>query len=178
MDIDQTLKNFVGLHCWDVYYNKYLNLSMSFGQPIMRIHEPEDINSSDEGLRLRHSHRLVTVRGEWWFWIGSAYWKLSVKGHDKITPLTPLKRMRRGLALLDGQILTGISMNPKTSVTEMDFDLGAKLSIRRLSAQDDSAMWSLYQPNGHVLSIRANRTYKDGHGSMVLDQIEWKPIAE
>jgi hypothetical protein len=178
INVHETFEKLIGLHCWDVYYNKHLNLSMSFGDPIMRIREPEKVKSTNAGFRLRRAHRLVTIRGEWWFWLLSASWKLSVKGYGKITDISPLKQMRRGLALLDGQILTGVSINPRTSATEMIFDLGAKLSIRRLSAQDDSDIWSLYQPNGHVLSVRADGKYHDDPGKTAPNQIEWKPIAE
>jgi hypothetical protein len=178
MSIYETFEKIIGLHCWDVYFNRYLNLSMSFGEPIVRIREPEKVRSKNAGFRLRHAHRLVTVRGEWWLWIFSASWKLSVKGYGKITDTSPLKEMRRGLALLDGQILTGFSINPRTSATEMEFDLGSKLSIRRLSAGDEFDIWSLYQPNGYVLSVRADGKYQDEPGSTTPDQIEWKPIAE
>jgi hypothetical protein len=174
----EVLENLIGLYCWDVYYHHRLNLSISFGQPIVRIREPERVKSRNAGFRLRRAHRLVTVRGEWWLWVFSASWKLSVRGYGKITDASPLKKMRRGLALLDGQILTGVSINPRTSATEMKFDLGAKLSIRRISPQDDEDMWSLYQPNSYVLSVRADGKYNNDPGDTPPEHNEWKPIAE
>ena len=178
MIIHEILENLIGLHCWDVYHNRHLNLSLSFGQPIMRIREPEKVKSRNAGVRLRHAHRRVTVRGEWWLWVFSASWKLSVKGYGKITDTSSLKEMRRGLALLDGQILTGVSINPRTSTTEMNFDLGAKLSIQRISSRDDNDIWSLYQPNSYVLSVRADGKYKNNPGDTPPEDYNWKPIAE
>ena len=83
MIIHEILENLIGLHCWDVYHHHDLNLSMSFGQPIMRIREPKKVRSKIERVRLVRAHRLVTVRGEWWWWIISAYWKLSVRALTK-----------------------------------------------------------------------------------------------
>ena len=60
----------------------------------------------------------------------------------------------------------------------MKFDLGAKLSIRRISSQDDEDLWSLYQPNGYVLSVRADGKYNNDPEDMSPEHYEWKPIAE
>ena len=178
MIISETFDKIVGLYCWDVYYNKHLNLCMSFGQPVMRIREPESVDSPNEGFRIRRAHRLITVRGEWWLWVLSAYWKLSVKDFGEVTRVSSISKMKRGLSLLDGQILTNVQVNPKTAATEMEFDLGAKLSIRRRSVQHEGDMWSLYQPNSHVLSVRADGKNQDEPGDTASDELEWKPIAE
>ena len=178
MIIHEILEILIGLHCWDVYYNDDLNLSMSFGQPIMKIREPKKVHSKIERIRQVRAHRLVTVRGEWWLWILSAYWKLSVKGSGEVTGASSLIKKKRALALLDGQKLTGVKINPKTSATQMEFDLGAKLSIRRFSSQDDGDIWSLYQPNGYVLSVRADGKYNNDPGDTPPEQNEWKPIVE
>ena len=178
MIIHEIFENLIGLHCWDVYYHHALNLSMSFGQPIMRIREPKKVRSKIERVRQVRAHRLVTVRGEWWLWIISAHWNLSVRGSDEITGSSSLIKKKRALALLDGQKLTGITINPKTSATQMEFDLGAKLSIRRYSPQHNGDIWSLYQPNGFVLSVRADGQYNNDLGDMPPEQNDWKPIVE
>jgi hypothetical protein len=79
---------------------------------------------------------------------------------------------------LDGQKLTSVNVNPTTSATEMEFDLGAKLSIRRYGPKYDGDMWSLHQPNGFVLSVRADGKYNNDPEDMPPKQNVWKPIAE
>lgn len=178
MIIHEILGNLIGLYCWDVYYHRDLNLSMSFGHPIMKIREPRKVRSKIEKVRQVYASRLVTVRGEWWLWILKAQWKLSVKGSDDVTRVSSLTKKKWALALLDGQKLTGISVNPTTLATQIEFDLGARLSIRRFSSQDDGDMWSLYQPNGYVLSLSADGKYKNKPGNRPTEQNDWKPIVE
>ena len=178
MIIHEILENLIGLHCWDVYYHHDLNLSMSFGQPIMRIREPKKVRSQIERVRQVRAHRLITVRGEWWLWIISAYWKLSVRGSDEVTGTSSLIKKKRALALLDGQKLTGMTVHPTASATQMEFDLGAKLSIRRYSSENDGDIWSLYQPNGYVLSVGTDGKYRNKPGSRPTKQNDWKPIVE
>ena len=178
MIIHEILENLIGLHCWDVYYNQDLNLSMSFGQPILKIREPKKSRSKIERVRQAHAHRLVTARREWWLWILSAHWKLSVKGIDEVTGSSSLTKKKWALSLLDGQKLIGVNVDSITSATQMEFDLGAKLSIRRFSSQSESDMWSLYQPSGYVLSVRSDGKYKNKPGNRHTKQSDWKPIIE
>lgn len=74
---------------------------------------------------------------------------------------------------LDGQRLTEVSIDSITGFTEFAFDLGAKLQVRRFTA-DESVIWTLYKPNGYVLGIRGDGTYTHGKGTTPGDEI--KPV--
>ena len=77
---------------------------------------------------------------------------------------------------MDGQKLIRVSVDPETSATQLDFDLGASLSIRRMGIKSDGDIWSLYQPNGYVLSVRADGKYYDDPSDTEFGKSEWKPI--
>jgi hypothetical protein len=165
-----------GLPCWKVEWDANLNLSMNFGQPSLHIHEPKELKSSDEKISDSFKYRDVTVRGEWYFWILSGYWKLSIRDFDEVTGATSYKRKSMALARLDGQKLMHVRIDPKTSATEMEFDLGAILSIRRVGLKTDEDIWSLCKPNGYVVSVRADGQYFDDPDDTPSGKNQWKPI--
>ena len=75
------------------------------------------------------------------------------------------------MARLDGQRLTGVTLEPLTGATEFAFDLGATLQVRRLVA-DDSDIWTLYKPNGYVLGIRGDGSCTHAKGTTPEDELK------
>jgi hypothetical protein len=136
-----------GLMCWGVNWERYLNLSMSFGQPRLVVHERYDSESPI------HTRRKVVVRGEWWLWIFAAYWKLSLRDVEPITSSSSNKRIQRALAFLDGQKLENIEVKASTGATRFIFDLGGVLDVHRFEPNADSNLWTLYTPTGYALSV-------------------------
>jgi hypothetical protein len=114
-------------------------------------------------------HRGITVKGKWWLWIFCAYWKLMIKNSTTVTSSSSFRKKRLAMALLDGQKLTGIKVNPVTGTTDFTFDLGARLQARRFE-KDDSDIWTLYKPNGYVLGIRGDGTFTYCSGTTPLDK--------
>jgi hypothetical protein len=150
-------------------------LRINFGQPSSLIREPKDVKSNRKKVSDFRRYRHVTLRGEWFFWVLSGYWKLSIRDFDEVTSATSYKQKNMALARLDGQKLIRVSVNPETSATQLDFDLGAILAIRRMGIKSDGDIWSLYKPNGYVLSVRADGKYNDSPGDTRLSQLKWKP---
>src|SRR5690349_20644777 len=60
--------------CWGVHWQPHVNLSMNFGKPRLTIREPKRSTARSKAVRLQFSHRLVTVRGDWWLWLFSTRW--------------------------------------------------------------------------------------------------------
>jgi len=174
--VESKFQELLGVVCWKVKWDGNLNLSMNFGQPSLSIREPREVKSSHKKVSDSFKYRHVTLRGEWFFWILSGYWKVFIKDFDEVTSATSYKRKNMALARLDGQKLIRVSVNPETSATRLDFDLGAVLSIRRMGIKSDGDIWSLYKPNGYVLSVRADGKYHDDPGDTEFGKNEWKPI--
>jgi hypothetical protein len=164
-----------GLLCWGVTWDSQLNLSMSFGDPILRIREPYVSKSRSPRLREHASYRQVRVRGKWWLWILCARWKLTISRSLFATGSSSQRKRKLAMARLDGQRLTMITIEPLTGATEFGFDLGATLRVRRLVA-DDSDIWTLYKPNGYVLGIRGDGTCTHAKGTTPEDELKAKKI--
>src|SRR5438876_5462780 len=106
----RAFQRIIGLPCWGVQYG-FLNLSMNFGKPSLKIDEPK-ILSRARSARVRELFRCrrVTVRGEWWLWLQSCWWTL--RTFEKTTTRTSSnRRIERAVSDLDGQKLTGIEVN-------------------------------------------------------------------
>lgn len=174
--VESEFQELYGVVCWEVKWDGNLNLSMNFGQPSLSIREPKAVRSNSKKVGDSFKYRHVAIHGEWFFWILSGYWKVSIKDFDEVTSATSYKRKIRALARLDGQKLVSVSVNSETSATKLDFDLGATLSIRRTSKKSDTDIWSLYKPDGYVLSVRADGKYHDDPGDTEFGKNDWKTI--
>jgi hypothetical protein len=163
--IYKTFRKIYGKPCWGLEYDPQLNLSMSFGDPILRIQEPKQSKSKNSLVRDLLSRRRVTVKGKWWLWIYCAYWKISLNGSRAATSSSSFLQISKSLAKLQGQVLNEVHVNPRTGATRFDFDLGGVLEVRRFERKSEDDLWMLYEPNGHVLTLRGDGRYSHGLGS-------------
>lgn len=170
--IQEVFQPVYGLMCWDVHWERYLNLSMSFGQPRLVVHEPYESESPSARIRQIHAYRKVIVRGEWWLWFSSAYWKLSLCDTKPITSSSSNRRIQRALALLDGQKLVKVEVKASTSATRFAFDLGAVLDVRRLEPNRDSDLWTLYTSTNYTLSVLGTGAIKYGPSDHQNENLE------
>jgi len=106
----------------------------------------------------------VSVRGKWWLWVFCAYWRIHIPHSATATSSSPLRLKRKAMAGLSGQRLQRIRVNPIHGATEFLFDLGAILEVRRFE-ESDADIWTLYQPNGHVLGVMGNGTFTNAIGT-------------
>ena len=170
--VENIFQPLYGLPGWGVHWERFLNLSMNFGQPSLSIREPQESKSPSPKVRLSQAHRRVTVRGEWWLWIYCSYWKLSVRGIDAVTGSASQRQIRRALALLDGQKFEQVEINASTAATRFIFDLGGILEVRRLKVNQDEDLWILYTPAEHTLSVRGDGNFAYTPGNQAKDQWE------
>jgi hypothetical protein len=153
------------LPCWGVHWEPRLNLSMNFGAPRLVVREPGKGTAQSLRVRLQLSHRLVTLRGEWWLWLFWSRWTLSVQGLAPVRSTGSARRIHQALRLLDGQRLTKAVISPTDGRTRFEFDLGAILVIRELDRTTDADIWSLYKPDRRVLSVRGDGFFSLGPGN-------------
>ena len=170
--IEQIFQDLTDLPCWNVKWDIDLGLSMNFGQPVLKIYEPVP-----NSRRFAH-YRQVNIEGEWLLWIMSGLWELSGYDFDPVRyASTPYKRKLRALLALDGQKIVKTAIDPVTGATQWEFDLGAKLSVRRRKKSERNDIWSLNCPHGYTATVRADGKYYYGRLGEDLDESAWKPIA-
>ena len=58
--------------------------------------------------------------------------------------------------------------------TVLEFDLGATLETKPYNRKDEQ--WMLYEPEGNVLKVRADKSYSYGPGDREPEKLRWLPI--
>ncbi|TWT59110.1 hypothetical protein KOR42_24990 [Thalassoglobus neptunius] len=165
-----------GHPCWGIEYGRQTNLSINFGKPSLEIREPFVTESQSQVVRELASRRLVTVRGEWWLWLWCCYWKLTLNEETLATGSSSARRTKKAMSRLSGQKIVSLSVNEKTGFSGFEFDLGCQLSCRRFERDSEERLWSLYRPNGYVLSVHGNGTYC--HQRSTDSELQRNPIGD
>lgn len=163
--IDRSFQSIYGHPCWGLHFDRRVNLSMNFGKPSLNIRQPFRTDSTSEAVRRMASRRRVTVRGEWWLWMYCCFWRLTSNDLPLATSSSSLRRIQKAIALLDGQQLASVTVDPETGATRFGFDLGCVLHSRRFKRDSDDELWMLYKPSGYVLSVYRNGTFSHHRGS-------------
>ncbi|MBL7152515.1 MAG: hypothetical protein ISS79_02270 [Phycisphaerae bacterium] len=174
--IDRTFEKIYGEICWDVIYERFLNLSMRLGEPSFgECHQPSQkvapseirrrIATKDWQIRPFKARRWVHVQGRWGLWIYMAYWKISCQGIQVATSSSSPRIKSLATQDLDGQKLTKVQVNPDTGATAFSFDLGSVVEVRRFERTSTDELWILNKPNGYFLSVRGDGTYDHVPGS-------------
>ncbi len=151
--------------CWGLQWDLHCNISMSFGDPKLRIREPYLSKSPSPHVRESAARRGVTVKGRWWLWLRVAHWTIDIQGERLANGSSSERRILIALAKLQGQILTRATIDAQTGATRFEFDLGGVLTIRRYRCYPDDELWMLYKPNGFVLTVRGDGKYGHVTGS-------------
>jgi hypothetical protein len=107
------------------------------------------------------ARRSVLVRGRWHLRIHSCEWRVRAKGKIVGDWTTP-RRIERAARELNGQKLQEVKVTARGAVTVFAFDLGAELETKPYDRS--SEQWLLYEPDGRVLTWRADRKYQYGPG--------------
>ena len=71
-----------------------------------------------------------------------------------------MKTIKKGISQLSGQKLVSVSVNAGTGLTRFVFDLGCELNCRRFERNSKDEIWMLYRPNGYVLSVHGDGSYR------------------
>ncbi|MDB4743423.1 hypothetical protein OAF98_02965 [Planctomicrobium sp.] len=162
----------LGLPCWQVKPGYGSCITMEFGEPHLEIREPK-VFASDRSPKVREmfARRNVTVRGEWHLWIYCCDW--SILNAKQIVGFSDDDASYcAATQFLDGQALTSVTVDSLAS-TRFSFDLGGLLTT---SPYDDSEQWMLYNPDGNVLSLRADGSYSYHPSNTVPNDEVWLPV--
>lgn len=166
------------LACWQARSGFGGFMTMEFGNPSLAIREPRAPKASDSpAVAKLVARRHVTVRGEWHLWIHSCAWKVLTGGkrigHSNLKG-TSKRPTDRAADELNGQKLMQVTVNPHTSATVFEFDLGSRLETR--TYDDDREQWMLFEPSGNVFVLREKGLYSHHPGNTRPDDVKWQPL--
>lgn len=81
------------------------------------------------------------------------------------------------LNVVSGEKLRGVVLDPQARRTTLDFDLGSRLTISPYSPADDGKeQWSLYLPDGNVLTYGADGRYSLAPGTARPEDVVWRSL--
>jgi hypothetical protein len=149
-------------------------LMLDFGNAHLRIREPIKPSSTSTIIRKHFARRLVTIRGDWRLTIFACKWALSLDGRKIADSETTRARIRKAMAVLNGQALIKVSGEPDRGRWAFLFDLGAKLETRRLDRNTEQ--WWLCEPSGYTFSIRGDGRYSHSPPGTVLRKAKWRKL--
>jgi hypothetical protein len=158
--------------CWDVRLGHGSFLTLEFGRPSLTIREPIAAKSgSSNKVREHLARRQVYVHGEWHLWLMHCNWE--VRANGKFVGNSSKRLSARHAAdFLNGQKLIKFSILPRKVRCLFTFDLGASLSTTPYDRH--SEQWSLFEPSGKVLALRADFKYCYGRAVSPREEASWK----
>ena len=159
--------------CWGVKRGYGSFLTLEFGRPQLSIREPYHTDSKSRFLRKWAARRFIKVRGDWHLWIYCCDWGV-FDGSCLVGDSSSRRRSDRAARYLNGQKLVNSRVVLRGMRTVFEFDLGGRLETKPYDRT--SEQWMLYEPNGNVLTVRADKHYTYGSGKRPPDRMRWLPI--
>jgi hypothetical protein len=176
IDFQKRVKDLLAKPCWRVRWDNQLNLDLSFGEPKLHIREPYHRTTRAPRVRALAARRVATIRAEYWLWIYVAQWKIKVADGRSVTQSSSSHLKNVACATLEGEKVNKVEIDPLTGRTRFTFDLGSTLEVRRINAEEDAEMWTLYKPHGLTLSVRGDGRYKAGRAT--AKNGTWRPLPQ
>lgn len=155
---------------------------MEFGEPQVEVHKPLMLPVAIAGAPDRTLQRLAFVHGELHLWIYCCEWSLRLAtaelAHSESDDIT----MNRALAVLNGQQLQAVDIEPDDGHTTFTFDLGCSLLTFPAPAgtyNGPAEQWTMLTRSGAgmaVLAIREDGKYHIGDGHEKPGSEHWLSI--
>jgi hypothetical protein len=172
---ERTFAKLYGKPCWGVKQGHGSFLTIEFGKPHLEIREPIVARAgASKKVRAGLARRGAYVVGEWHLWIYCCAWEVLLNGGQLAHSESSNSRIMRAANFLNGQKLVRFSIAPRGTRCIFEFDLGGVLKTWPYSRTDEQ--WLLYEPNGKVLALRADKRYSHAPSDRPEDQINWKSI--
>lgn len=149
---EKSFSQLQGQFCWGIRWGSYINLRLSFGNPHLKVKE---IHKNDKKYGKNKLERFILINGDWELTIDSAYWRMSMKGAPLASSSSTQVKKNRAIAEIRGQKFSVVEMG-LNGRTKFKFDLGGELEVWRVARESRERLWSLYKPNGYVLTVRGN----------------------
>jgi hypothetical protein len=181
--------------CWLAQRGFASFLTFEFGEPHLEVHPVRNVTAHPDvlapTLAVRWPRRLVYVRGDWHLWIYCCAWSIDRKGTHLAQSESSDEQIDRAMHMINGQALTRIEVNPQDARSRFTFDLGAILTTwpdpaahapvdedeSERAANHRDEQWTLYEPSGYVLTVRADGRYQHGPGNQSPDATPWTSLS-
>ena len=157
---DRSFNKLIGKPCLGVKRGWGSFLTMEFGEPHLKIHEPRESTSEFKKVREAAARRSAYIRGDWHFWIYCCEWGVFDRSDKLVGDTSSKKSIDRAAQFLNGQALVASALIPRGMHTVFEFDLGARLETKPYNRTGEQ--WMLYEPDGKVLTVRADKRYSYG----------------
>ncbi len=152
---------------------------MEFGEPRVEVNGPVLTHVFIEGAPERSLRRSAFVQGDWHLWVYCCRWSLALEGsqlaHDESDDIT----MSRALAVLNGQVLTAVQVEPDSRTT-FSFDLGCTFLTYPAPAgtygDKPAEQWLWYARSGLVAAVRDDGTCALSPRDAPRRDEQWQPI--
>ena len=171
---DQSFKQLLGKPCWGVKRGWGSFLTIEFGQPHLELLEPRETTSTSKKVQAAAARRLAYVRGDWHLWVYCCQWGVFNDSGELIGDTSSRRSIDRAAAFLNGQALVAGALIPRGMRTVLEFDLGARLEMKPYNRTAEQ--WMLYEPNGKVLTVRADKRYSYGSKDHAPERMQWLPV--
>jgi hypothetical protein len=157
----------LGLPAWGVRQGHGSFLDFEFGQPALKVEEWQ----TKEGMR-----RSAHVTGEWHLWIYCCHWRVLQDGAELAWSESTREEIDRAAARLNGQQLSGVTVDPRNGRSSFAFDLGGVLETWPYGDDLTQQQWTVFN-RGEVFGYRADGHYFRGRADTPPDQEQWFPLS-
>lgn len=140
----------LGLPAWGAKQGYGSFLSFEFGPPELIVKE----RVSERRGRWRQAY----VEGCWHVWIYCCHWRFCAHQEQIAWSEDSRDDIGRAAAMLDGQILTGVRIEPRKGKSWFEFDLGGVLETWPVGDDPHEEQWFIYAPEA-VFKYRADGRY-------------------
>jgi hypothetical protein len=160
--LDDFVGPMLGLPAWGVKQGYGSFLTFEFGQPKLVVVE----RKSGE----RHARRSVYIQGQWHLWIYCCHWRAFQDDAQLACSDDANEQIGRAAAILSGQKLTAIRVDPAQGRCTFELDLGGLLETWPYGDDSSDEQWTILTDT-EAFGYRADGFYH-------RDPIDTKPNKE
>ncbi|RNJ63866.1 MAG: hypothetical protein EDM03_05770 [Porphyrobacter sp. IPPAS B-1204] len=154
----------IGETAWNVTRGHGSFLTIEFGPPFLVVNE-----HASGAMRTAHT------RGAWGLWIYCCHWEVTYASAQLAWSEDDAETIERAAAVLNGQRLTAIAVDPNSGRTEFHFDLGGAMTTWPYDDDPDEEQWSISTRDA-VLRINATGRYEIAAVDAPLSDDGWLPL--
>ncbi|NVD27313.1 hypothetical protein HUO14_05285 [Parasphingorhabdus flavimaris] len=145
--VDVFVAPMLNLPAWGVKKGHGSFLTFEFGEPKLEVVE----SKLADGKFRRNAH----VHGDWHLWIYCCNWRIFQLDEQIAWSESDDKLIGKATAILNGQKLTSVTVEPQQGSSAFIFDLGGKLETWSYGDDPTDEQWMFYGP-AKVLGYRAD----------------------
>lgn len=168
--LQSILRKIYGNPAWGVRKGYGSSITFEFGKPKLEVRRR--LIRPNQKAGIRHRQRLARVYGDWHLWIFCCNWEIRQDGRKLCHSESQDKKIERACSILNGQILTKVSVNSDAAISVFCFDLGGCLQTTPYRGVP-LEMWSLRCPNNRYFAFRADGQYSYSSGNTAPNLKRW-----